>query len=219
MSAPTTVQISLCRHPLVAHDLHTIRDQNTPSEAFRQAMSRVATLVFHQATARLPLASARVTTPLSETDSHILDPQQPIVLIPILRAGLILSEIALQWLPMAHVHHLGLYRNEETLQPVVYYNKLNTDPARMGNGLFFVLDPMLATGGSADAALALLKSHGVAEERISLVCLIAAPEGVAHINQQHPGVQIYAAALDDHLNERGYIVPGLGDAGDRTFGT
>lgn len=204
--------VHISSHPLVKHKLSILRDTATDHVKFRQLVSELALLLCYEATADLPLRERSVTTPMgSATGSELL---QEIGLIPILRAGLGMVEGLWQLIPSAEVWHIGIYRDEKTLRPVQYYNKLPVSPRV---NLCLILDPMLATGGSAVATAEILKNWGA--ERIKFVGLIGAPEGVAALQAAHPDVDIHLAALDDHLNEIGYIVPGLGDAGDRQFGT
>ncbi|NTV65454.1 MAG: uracil phosphoribosyltransferase [Oscillochloris sp.] len=199
-------------HPLVQHKLALLRSELTEPKKFRELVREIAQLLFYEATQDLPLAPLTVQTPLASAQGY--EVAERVGIIPILRAGLGMSEAIIEILPTAHVWHLGLYRDHETLQPVTYYNKL---PAEPDIDLSIVVDPMLATGGSAVAAVDILKRWGA--RRIKFLGLIASPEGVNVLRAAHPDVDIYLAALDDHLNERGYIVPGLGDAGDRQFGT
>ena len=200
------------KHPLVAHKLTLLRDVHTPPKRFREYLHEISLMLAYEATTDLPTALVPVTTPLSEAEGVALTTK--IGLIPILRAGLGMVEGFWQIVPGAEVWHLGLYRDEETLQPVTYYNKLTDEP---NIDVAFILDPMLATGGSASAAIQVLTDWGV--EDIRLVCVLAAPEGIAAVHKRHPEIPIYTAAVDSHLNDIGYIVPGLGDAGDRQFGT
>lgn len=199
-------------HPLVKHKLTLLRDHRTEPKKFRELIQELAMLLAYEATRDLHVAPKMVETPLGMAQGHeLLD---KIGLVPILRAGLGMVDGIWQMMPGAEVWHLGLYRDEKTLQPVSYYNKLPTTPTVQ---VCLVLDPMLATGGSAVAAVDVLKKWGAA--RIKFVGILAAPEGVQALHTAHPDVPIYLAKIDDHLNERGYIVPGLGDAGDRQFGT
>jgi uracil phosphoribosyltransferase len=207
---PPLVHVS--RHPLVLHNLAALRDVRTEPPEFRRTVRDLAQLLFYEATAGLRLAPATVRTPLAESPSQRLT--ETVGLVPILRAGLGMAEAMLELLPSAQVWHLGLYRDHETARPVTYYSKL---PARPHMDLALLLDPMLATGGSAVAALDILKKSGV--RRAAFVGLIAAPEGVRALHGAYPEVPIYLAALDSHLDENKYIVPGLGDAGDRQFAT
>lgn len=205
-------QVHISRHPLVQHKLALLRDCNTEPKKFRELVRELAILLAYEATADLATEEVAVTTPLATARGARL--REQIGLIPILRAGLGMVEGVWEMMPSAEVWHIGLYRDERTLRPVEYYNKLPVDPTVQ---VCLILDPMLATGGSATATVSILKRWGA--QRIKFVGLIAAPEGIAALTTAHPDVAIYVAAIDDHLNERGYIVPGLGDAGDRQFGT
>jgi uracil phosphoribosyltransferase len=199
-------------HPLVAHKLSKLRDRNTEPKKFRELVREIAALMTYEATTDLLLQPTVVETPLAFAQGAIL--KEKIGLMPILRAGLGMVEGVWELMPSAEVWHIGLYRDERTLKPVEYYNKLPVEPTV---SLCLVLDPMLATGGSAVATIDILKRWGV--RRIKFVGLIGAPEGIARLQNAHPEVPIHLAAIDDHLNEHGYILPGLGDAGDRQFGT
>jgi uracil phosphoribosyltransferase len=207
-----TEQIHVSRHPLVLHRLALLRHRDTDSKTFRTLVHEMAQMIFFEAAADLQLTSWAVSTPLAECAGHRLS--ERVGLVPILRAGLGMAEGILKVVPDAQVWHLGLYRDHETLKPVTYYHKL---PSQTNLDVCFLLDPMLATGGSAVAALEILKKWGL--NRIKYLGLIAAPEGVRALQEAHPEVPIYLAALDSHLDEASYIVPGLGDAGDRQFGT
>jgi len=200
------------KHPLVSHKLALMRSVETGPKKFRELVREISILLAHEATADLATQPIQVTTPMGEMEGQEL--KEKIGLIPILRAGIGMVEGIWEMMPSAEVWHIGLYRDEETLQPVHYYNKLPVDPTVQ---VCLVLDPMLATGGSAAATLDILKKWGV--QRIKYIGLIAAPEGIAHIQEHHPDVPIFIGAIDSHLNDVGYIVPGLGDAGDRLFGT
>lgn len=200
-------------HPLIQHKLTFIRDKNTSTKEFRELVDEVAMLMAFEITRDLPLQETTIETPLMTTKTKVLAGKK-IGLIPILRAGLGMVDGMLNLLPSARVGHVGLYRDPETLQPVEYYIKL---PSDISERELIVIDPMLATGGSANDAIQSLKKRGA--KHIRLMCLVAAPEGVELIQKEHPDVNIYLGALDDKLNEHGYIVPGLGDAGDRLFGT
>ena len=202
-------------HPAVLHKLSLLRDAETEPKKFRELVREISWLVGYEALADARLSPIRVRTPIEETDGARLGDR--IGLVPILRAGLGMVDAMLELMPTAEVWHLGLFRDERTLRPVEYYNKL---PDSATVDLCLILDPMLATGGSAIAAIEVLKRWGaVTPVRIKLVNLIAAPEGVRAVQKAHPDVPIYTAALDRQLNEKGYIMPGLGDAGDRQFGT
>jgi uracil phosphoribosyltransferase len=200
------------KHPLVEHKLTLLRDVNTKPKKFRELISELAMLLCYEATADLSLANKAVETPMGTADGYEL--RETIGLVPILRAGLGMVEGIWGMMPGAEVWHIGLYRDEETLQPVSYYNKLPTAPTVQ---VCLVLDPMLATGGSAVATIDILKKWGA--ERIKFVGILAAPEGIKAVREAHPDVPIHVAKTDSHLNDIGYIVPGLGDAGDRQFGT
>jgi uracil phosphoribosyltransferase len=199
-------------HPLVAHKLARLRDERTDPKKFRELIREIAGLMAYEATRDLATTPVRVRTPLEETEGKNLS--EKIGLVPILRAGLGMVEGVWELMPTAEVWHIGLYRDEHTFRPVEYYNKLPIEPTV---SVCLILDPMLATGGSAVATVDILKRWGVS--RIKFVGLIGAPEGIAALHERHPDIPIHLAAVDDHLNERAFIVPGLGDAGDRQFGT
>jgi uracil phosphoribosyltransferase len=205
-------EVFVSNHPLIQHKLSLLRDINTEPKRFREVVHEITILLAYEATSDLTTHEITVQTPLAQTPCRELE--QNIGLVPILRSGLGMVGAMLTILPTAQVWHIGLYRDHDTLQPITYYNKL---PGHAATDICLVLDPMLATGGSAVAAINILKEWGT--KHIKYMGLIAAPEGVAVLRKHHPDVPIYIAALDDHLNEIGYIVPGLGDAGDRQFGT
>ena len=205
--------LAVVRHPLVQHKLTILRDRATPKKIFKELVDEIAMLMAYEATSDLPLEAAPVETPLERTSGWRVSGKK-LTLVPILRAGLGMVEGILRLVPSARVGHIGLYRDHDTLEPVDYYFKVPGDATERD---FFVLDPMLATGGSATAAVGSLKRAGAT--RIRFLCLVAAPEGVRRLSAAHPDVPIYTAALDRALNEHGYILPGLGDAGDRLFGT
>ena len=200
-------------HPLVQHKVSHLRDKNTGTKEFKELVSEIAMLLCYEATRDLPTEEVEVETPIAVAKTRKLAGRK-LALVPILRAGLGMVDGMLTLLPAAKVGHIGLYRDETTLDPVDYYCKL---PADIAERDVLVLDPMLATGGSACDAITQIKKRGA--RSIKFLGIIAAPEGLAKLHEQHPDVDIYVAALDDHLNENGYIVPGLGDAGDRIFGT
>jgi uracil phosphoribosyltransferase len=200
-------------HPLIQHKLSLLRDVNTGSKQFRELVKELSMLMAFEATRDFHLAETTVETPITETTTQVLSGKK-VAVIPILRAGLGMVEGILELIPSARVGHVGLYRDPATLQPVEYYCKL---PADIGDRDVMIVDPMLATGGSAAAAVQFLRDKGAG--RIKLLVIIAAPEGIAELQGCCDDVQIYAAAVDSHLNDHGYIVPGLGDAGDRLFGT
>ena len=199
-------------HPLVLHKLSILRDKTTEPKRFREVVNEITALLAYEATADLPTAPITISTPLTEVTCQ--EVALRIGLVPILRSGIGMVSAMLNMIPSAQVWHIGLYRDHATLQPVSYYNKL---PDHATTDICLVLDPMLATGGSAIATISILKNWGA--EQIKFVGLIAAPEGVHALREAHPDVPVFVAALDTHLNELGYIVPGLGDAGDRQFGT
>ena len=206
-------KVVILDHPLLQHKLAVLRDVNTGTKEFRSLVGEIAMLTVYEATRDLPLEPKKVTTPCGVADCKVLAGRK-LAFVPILRAGLGMLDGALSLVPSAKVGHIGLSRDEETLLPVEYYCKL---PPDIGQRDVFVLDPMLATGGSAIDAITQIKKR--APRSIRFLCVIAAPEGLAALKEAHRDVDIYCAALDDHLNEKGYIVPGLGDAGDRIFGT
>jgi uracil phosphoribosyltransferase len=203
----------ICDHPLIQHKLTFIRDETTKPKDFRLLVDEVASLMAYEITRGLSLETVRIKTPVAEAEGKVISGRS-LGLVPILRAGLGMVSGMLNLLPTAKVGHIGLYRDPDTLKPVEYYVKLPTD---VDQREMIVIDPMLATGGTANAAIQVLKDRGCTQ--IKLMCLIAAPEGVSAVQQAHPDVDIYVAAVDERLNEHGYIVPGLGDAGDRLFGT
>ena len=200
-------------HPLIQHKISLLRDKNTGSKEFRELISEVAMLMCYEATRDLKTEEVTIKTPIAEMTGKVLAGKK-LAIVPILRAGLGMVDGMLSLIPTAKVGHIGLYRNPETLEPVEYYCKL---PADCGEREVFVVDPMLATGGSSVAAIRMLKEKGV--KHIRFLCILAAPEGVKRMQEEHPDVDIYIGALDEKLNDHGYIVPGLGDAGDRIFGT
>ena len=200
-------------HPLIKHKLTFIRDKNTGSKEFRELVKEVSMLMAYEVTRDLSLEEIEIETPLTKMKAEVISGKK-LGLVPILRAGLGMVDGMLNLLPAARVGHVGLYRDPKTLKPVEYYCKLPND---IGDRELIVLDPMLATGGSATAAIEFLKERG--SNSMKLVCLIAAPEGIEVVQKSHPEVDIYVASIDERLNENAYIVPGLGDAGDRLFGT
>ena len=212
-TTPLFPTLRLARHPLVQHKVTLLRDKRTPTKIFKELVDEIATLMAYEATADLQLEPVAVETPLETTDGHQVSGKK-LTLVPILRAGLGMVEGILRLVPSARVGHVGLYRDHDTLEPVDYYFKVPGDTAERE---FFVLDPMLATGGSAVSAVTSLKRAGAS--RIRFLCLVAAPDGVKKLAAAHPDVIVYCAALDRELNAQGYILPGLGDAGDRLFGT
>lgn len=205
-------KLTVVEHPLIAHKMTMLRDESTPVKDFRELISEIALLMTAEVTKDLPLRAHTVKTPIAETEGSLIERQ--VALVPILRAGLGIVDALMKIIPAAKVGHVGLYRDPQTHKPVEYYCKLPTD---IEQRQVIVLDPMLATGGSAAAAIDFIKQRGA--NKIKLMCIVGAPEGVKAIREAHPDVDIYLAALDDGLNDHAYIVPGLGDAGDRLFGT
>lgn len=206
-------KVHVMDHPLVAHKMTILRDKSTSVKDFREIVSEIGMLITYEATRDLPLTTKKIDTPICTTDAPTLKGKK-FAVVPILRAGLGLVDGVLSMVPGARVGHIGMFRDEETLEPHVYFCKMPKDIAERD---IMIVDPMLATGGSADAAIAEMKKRGCTH--IKLMVLLAAPEGIELIQKNHPDVEIYCGAVDDHLNEHGYIVPGLGDAGDRIFGT
>lgn len=206
-------QVHVMDHPLIQHKLSFIRDKDTGAKEFRELVEEVSLLMSYEVTRDLPLMEVETQTPIGPAKTKVISGKK-LGVVPILRAGLGMVDGVLKLIPAAKVGHIGLYRDPHTLQPVEYYCKLPTDVEERD---LIVLDPMLATGGSAAAAITFIKKRNAGS--IKLMCLIAAPEGIARIQEEHPDVEIFVAAVDKHLNDHGYIVPGLGDAGDRLFGT
>ncbi len=200
-------------HPLIQHKLSIIRDKNTSVKEFREIICEIAALMCYEATRDMPVEVVEIETPISTAKVRRLQGKK-VAVVPILRAGLGMVDGILELIPSAKVGHIGLYRDPETLEPVEYYCKMPNDIA---NRDVIVLDPMLATGGSASAAIQFIKNYGC--KTIKLMCIISAPEGIEKVRSDHPDIDIYVAAVDEKLNDHGYIVPGLGDAGDRIFGT
>ena len=206
-------QLHILDHPLITHKLTMMRDERTTPKDFRELLSEIALLMGYELTRDLPLREVEIRTPVAPMTARVLDGHQ-VAIVPILRAGLGMVDGLLRLMPAAKVGHIGLYRDPETHTPVEYYCKL---PADVAERPVILVDPMLATGGSAVDALSMLKARGC--RNIRFMCLVAAPEGVRAVTEAHPDVEVYTAALDDHLTGHAYIVPGLGDAGDRIFGT
>jgi uracil phosphoribosyltransferase len=205
--------LTVIEHPLIQHKLAVLRRRDTSKKTFRALVDEISMLMGYEVTKDLPLEPIEIDTPLERTRASVVSGKK-LTLVPILRAGLGMVEGVLRLMPSVRVGHIGLYREHDTLQPVDYYFKIPPDPEARD---FIVLDPMLATGGSAVAAVSSLKAHGAT--RVRFMCIVAAPEGVRRMLDVHPDVQVFTAALDRQLNAHGYILPGLGDAGDRLFGT
>ena len=206
-------KVQVLDHPLLQHKLSILRDKNTGVKEFREIVGEIAALMCYEATRNLPTEEVEIETPICKCKEKMLAGKK-VGVVPILRAGLGMLNGVVNMIPAARVGHVGMYRDPKTLKPVEYYCKL---PGDVAERTLIVVDPMLATGGSSSAALSLLKEKGA--KHIILMCLVAAPEGVRVINHDHPDVPLYVAAIDEKLNDKGYIVPGLGDAGDRIFGT
>ena len=204
--------VTVLNHPLITHKLAIMRMEETGHKDFRENLDEIASLMAYEVCRDLPVQDVQVKTPMGLCDTKMLDTE--VILVPILRAGMGLVNGIMDLIPTAKVGFIGLYRDEKTLEPVEYFAKF---PKELTEGIVLVLDPMLATGGSAIAAVEMIKNRGA--KNIKMVCLVGAPEGVTAFEKAHPDVDLYMAALDDHLNEIGYIVPGLGDAGDRIYGT
>lgn len=204
--------LTVLNHPLITHKLAIMRDEKTCTKDFSQQLDEIASLMAYEISRDLPVKEVEVKTPLQVCKTKIL--AKDVILVPILRAGMGMTQGIRNLIPTAKVGFIGLYRNEETLEPVEYFAKF---PKNLDDAVVMVLDPMLATGGSSSAALDMIKKRGA--KNIKLVCLVGAPEGVKYVEEHHPDVDIYLAALDEKLNDVGYILPGLGDAGDRIFGT
>ena len=207
------IKVNILDHPLIQHKLTQIRQKDTSTTQFRQMINEIGGLMVYEITRDLPLEHIEIETPVAKTKANVIAGKKMVV-VPILRAGLGMVDGILQMIPSARIGHIGIFRDEETLQPVEYFAKF---PDGLGQRDIFIVDPMLATGGSAIAAINSVKQRGA--KNIKLVCLVGAPEGVKAINEVHPDVTVYLASLDEKLNKKGYIVPGLGDAGDRIFGT
>lgn len=208
------LKVTVIDHPLIQHKLTMMRMKTTGTKDFRQLLEEISMLMTYEITRDFPLKDVEIETPVSKCTGKMLADARKLCVVPILRAGLGLQSGVVNMIPAAKVGHIGLYRDPETLKPIEYYCKM---PADINERTMLVVDPMLATGGSAAAALAMLKEKGA--RKLILMCLVAAPEGIRVINEEHPDVPLYVASVDEKLNDHGYIVPGLGDAGDRIFGT
>lgn len=204
--------VTLIQHPVLSRDLTILRDVETKTADFRRAMKRIATILAYHALKELPLKEFSITTPIKETTGYNID--QKIIVVPILRAGLALTDAIIEFVPDASVGHVGMYRDEETHQPVDYYSNI---PKNISDAMVLVVDPMLATGGSAHDALSFVKEKGA--QHLRFISLISAPEGLTRLQKEHPDVPVITSAIDKKLNDDAFIVPGLGDAGDRYFGT
>ena len=206
-------------NPVVLLNLCTMRDKNTDSQGVRIATRKITRCLLYEAAKNLPLVEREVTTPLTTFMAKTVDPNINLIISPILRAGLIFTDEAIDILPQATIRHIGMYRDENTLKPVWYYNKVPMEAPNPEKFYVYITDPMLATGNSLLEAIKLYADKGIPQKNIKCLCIICAPQGIEHIHKIYPDVEIIAAAVDDHLNEKGYIVPGMGDAGDRIFNT
>ncbi len=212
-------KIRIIHNPVILQNLCTMRDKNTDSPGVRIATRKITRVLLYEASKGLPLIEKNVTTPLTTFKSQTIDPSISIIISPILRAGLIFTDEAIDILPQACIRHIGMYRDEKTLKPVWYYNKVPMTAQNPEKFHIFITDPMLATGNSLIEAIKLYSDKKIPLKNIKVICIIAAPEGILNIQEKYPDVEIITAAIDSHLNEHGYIVPGMGDAGDRIFNT
>ena len=212
-------KVRVIDNPVVHLNLCTMRDKNTDSQGVRIATRKITRCLLYEAAKNLPMVKKEVTTPLTTFMASTIDSDIEIIISPILRAGLIFTDEAIDILPQATIRHIGMYRDEKTLKPVWYYNKVPMETKDTNKCYVYITDPMLATGNSLLAAIDLYAQKGIPVENIKCLCIIAAPQGIANIQQHYPEIEIIAAAVDDFLNEKGYIVPGMGDAGDRIFNT
>ena len=213
------MEVKILNHPIVAHNLSIIRDKGSDCERFKNALKRISYALIYEATTSLPTIEKNIETPLCETTCKVFDSRAQLIIAPILRAGMIFCEVAQELLPFANVHHIGMYRDEETLEPIWYYDKRKEIKEDKDKVFVLLLDPMLATGNSAVDAVENFISKGVREENIIFVSLISSPEGIKRLTSAYSKVQIITACLDEKLNSKGYIMPGLGDAGDRIYNT
>ena len=212
-------KLTVCGSPLVEHNLSIIRNKNTSAERFRTAVKKLAYILLFKAYENLPMIEIETETPICKTTTKIVDPKADIIIAPILRAGLVFADVASEILPEATIRHIGMYRDEETLKPIWYYNKTPIELENPEITYVYVLDPMLATGNSSIEVIRLFLKKGMREENLTFVNLIASPQGIKNIRKEFKNIRIVTAHIDECLNERGYIVPGLGDAGDRLFNT
>lgn len=211
--------VKVVNNPVVLQNLCTLRDKNTDSQGVRIATRKITRCLLYEAAKNLPLVVKEVTTPLATFETKTIDPDIELIISPILRAGLIFTDEAIDILPQATIRHLGMYRDEKTLKPIWYYNKVPMEAPNPKDFYVYITDPMLATGNSLLGAIDLYANKGIPIKNIKCICIIAAPEGIENIQKHYPDIEIITAAIDDHLNDKGYIVPGMGDAGDRIFNT
>ncbi len=212
-------KLTICDHPIVKHNLALLRDVQTRPELFRNCTKRIAEFLFIKASEDIPTKQKVIQTPMMPANVETIPESIEIIVAPILRAGLVFSEAACEVLPSARIHHIGLFRDEETLKPVTYYNNMPDQVDKAEDTYAYILDPMLATGGSAIAALKVFENLEIPEHNIKFISLISAPEGINKVHTKYPNVKIITACVDERLNPDGYIIPGLGDAGDRAFNT
>lgn len=211
--------VKVIANPVVLENLRVMRDKNTDSQGVRIATRKITRCLLYEASKGLPLVEKEVETPLTKFTTKVIDPEINLIISPILRAGLIFTDEAIDILPQACIRHIGMYRDEKTLKPVWYYNKVPMDAPNPEKFYIYLTDPMLATGNTLVEAIKLYADKGIPIKNIKIICIIAAPEGIENIQKLYPEIEITTAAVDDHLNEKGYIVPGMGDAGDRIFNT
>ena len=212
-------KLNIVQNPVILTNLYIMRDKDTKSSEIRYAARKITSCLLYEASKTLPLVDKEVTTPLTTFTTKVVDEDVEIIISPILRAGLIFTDEAVDILPQAVIRHIGMYRDEATLKPVWYYNKVPMEAPNPEKFYIYITDPMLATGNSLIEAIKLYADKGIPIENIKVICIIAAPEGVENLQKHFPELEIITATLDDHLNEKGYIVPGMGDAGDRIFNT
>jgi len=211
--------VRVITNPVICQSLCTMRDKNSDSQSVRIAARKITRVLLYEASKNLPMIKKEIETPLTKFEALTLDDDITLIISPILRAGLIFTDEAIDILPQACIRHLGMYRDEKTLKPIWYYNKVPMEAPNPEKFYIYITDPMLATGNSLMNAIKLYLDKGIPVEHIKCICIIAAPEGLENIQREYPGIEIITAAVDDHLNEKGYIVPGMGDAGDRIFNT
>ena len=214
-----SAKVRIISNPVVRLNLCTMRDAKTDSQGVRIAARKITRCLLYEASNNLPLVDKKITTPVATFTTKTVDPNINLIISPILRAGLIFTDEAIDILPQACIRHIGMYRDEKTLKPVWYYNKVPMEAPNPEKFYIYITDPMLATGNSLLEAIKLYADKGIPIENIKVICIIAAPEGIENIQKHYPDIEIITAAVDDHLNEKGYIVPGMGDAGDRIFNT
>lgn len=212
-------KVRIIDNPVILQNLCTMRDKNTDSQGVRIATRKITRCLLYEAAKNLPLVDTKITTPLMEFTTKTIDPDINLIISPILRAGLIFTDEAIDILPQACIRHIGMYRDEKTLKPVWYYNKVPMEAPEPEKFYIYLTDPMLATGNTLIEAIKLYADKGIPIDNIKIICIIAAPEGLENIHKLYPDIEIITAAVDDHLNDKGYIVPGMGDAGDRIFNT